>query len=116
MRELKHYKSKNHKVRDRRASIFLIVFSNFLILFLYNTGSIWFLVLSFILGVFLLFNSFKKRKTVVLNEKGISSKANGMGLIEWKYINGFSLKKSYKSFSFLVADINDVESALKSKN
>ena len=37
-------------------------------------------------------------------------------MIEWKFIEGFTIKNSYNKFGFLVVEINDFNEALKGKN
>lgn len=64
-----------------------------------------------VLGLYLIYSSLQNKDTVVINEKGISSNANGMGLIEWKYIEDFEIKKAVNAI-VLVVKINDIEKLL----
>lgn len=75
-----------------------------------------------ILHVFLLgygFYSLKRiisnAETVVVNEKGISSRVNKMGLVKWEYIKAFEIKDAINS-KVLVVYINDHEKLLSEMN
>lgn len=55
----------------------------------YLVSVVFWLLLS--LGVFLFLKSYQKRVTVTVNEQGLISDVNGMGLIPWDHIEGFEI-------------------------
>ncbi len=64
-----------------------------------------------VLGLYLIYNSLKNKDTVIINEKGISSNTNKMGLIKWKYIEDFEIKNTVNT-KVLVVKVNDLEKLL----
>ena len=59
-----------------------------------------------VIAIYQLFKAIINAPTVIINEDGINSKVNGMGLIRWDLIERFEIKKPAKT-PMLVIIIND---------
>jgi len=109
MDRLEFQPSKKSKLQSRRLSVFTSVLSLVLIFFgVKNPSNITIIIgICFLaLGVYLLVKSYSTSATVILNEHGLTSRVNAMGLIEWKFIDGFELKNALNT-SVIMVRINE---------
>lgn len=109
MNTLKFKKNKKSKTKGIFMSSFVIVLS-LVVLFFGLVGLspvIMIIYCGFLfLGVYLLTKALSNKETVVVDTDGIVTKVNGAGLIHWKFIKGFELKKIGR-INFLVVLLKD---------
>lgn len=67
------------------------------------------------LGIYFIRQSYRETDTVIVNQKGISSRVNGMGLIPWRFIEGLEIKEAVNA-KVLVVEINNTEKLLRTVN
>jgi hypothetical protein len=111
------YRSKN-KIKDIILSALVIVGSALMLLKSVNDDSIIGVIIFSIFvigGLMLLVRALKNKPKVSINKKGILNNTNGMGLIPWKYIEGFKITR-IRNGQVLVILINDEDSLLKEMN
>lgn len=108
---------KNRKKEIIKAGLTAILSIVMLVFGIYNNSRFTIIVFAglFILGFYLIYNSIKNKDTVIINEKGISSNTNGMGLIRWEYIEDFEIQNAVNAKIFVVK-INDFEKLLFEMN
>lgn len=51
----------------------------------------------------------------MVNDQGITTSANGVGMISWEFVDGFTIKDGI-NFQALVIMLNDEEAFFKDKN
>lgn len=111
-------KNKKRKIRDQVKSVLTSLLAIIMILLgiQIQSNSLIIIFVGFLgFGIYLIIKSFSTADTVVVNNKGISSNVNGMGLIDWKFIEDFEIKKAVNAM-VLVVIINDTEKLLSTVN
>ena len=118
MKEFSFKKSAKNRTKDILLSIVLIIVSSLMLVKSYNDDSKFGLIIFSILlfgGVYLLFKALNNKSTVIVNKEGISNNTNGMGLIPWKFIEGFEISRVGASQA-LVIKTNDDQALLSRMN
>ncbi len=116
--EVIRYKRKN---RSRIFSLiihFVIVISISIALLILENYSKILLAAGLILmaqAIFFIIKGLLNRYTVIINNEGIYTNVNKMGIINWSFIEGFEIKK-LKNISGIVVKINDNEGLLREMN
>ena len=111
---------KNEKKRKKSIvlSIITTIFNIYIIISFISDKSFLlaavFLIL-LILSVKLVTDNLLNKPTVIADREGLRIKTNGTGLVEWKYIDGFEIKRGVNT-NFVVVQINDMEQFLDEKN
>jgi len=106
------------KVRTKNITILLLSIIIMLTGAIYYADKNFFVALGLVILSFfnfLVFRNLKNRPRVIVAKTGIRNRTNGMGLIEWKYIDGFEIKNVWKT-EILVININDPEVFLNNMN
>lgn len=68
-----------------------------------------------IISLFSLFKNVKNTSTVVVDSSGIMKNTNLIGLIEWRFIDHFELKKVFRS-TVIIIHLTNSKDFLKTKN
>ncbi len=114
MDDIRFKKNKKYKRKEMIKGGFVLILSVAMLIYGVHSNSLINIIVFtgiLVLGLYLIYNSFKNNDTVIINEKGISSSTNGMGLINWKYIEDFEIKKAFNT-NVLVVKVNDLEKLL----
>ena len=118
MEDIRFKKNKKHIKREIIKGVLSIVLSLCMLIFVIKSNEIISIVIFIaliILGIYLIYNSLKNKDTVIVNEKGVFSRTNGMNLIKWEYIENFEIKKALNA-KVLVININDTDKLLNEMN
>ncbi|MBC8756539.1 hypothetical protein H2O64_17840 [Kordia sp. YSTF-M3] len=109
------YKDKKFRRKQIMLSMLIMVSSGFTIYFAPTMTVRIIFGLFFIVGSFIFYSFTANKPTVIVNDEGIRSTTNGMGIIAWKYITGFEIKKGI-NFKAIVITINDEDDFFKDKS
>lgn len=112
------HKSQKKKIAEILIGLFLVLAPLKLALMQYKNKAYFPVVIFGILCVFgllLLVRNLRSKKTLILNEQGIICRTNAIGLVEWKYIDGFQILKASQS-NMLVFKMKNIEEFLSKKN
>lgn len=115
MNDLRFKKSKKRKIKNQIVSLIIALLSITMVMFgiLSKSNSILFVFLGlFIIEIYLIIKSVHTVDSIIVNINGISTRINGMGLIEWKYIEDFEIKNGINTMVLLVK-INNTEKLLR---
>jgi hypothetical protein len=111
---------KNKKAKNKELILSGIAIAMSLFMIKYSDQNNMILFIAMFLGLpgfalYVIYNSLLDNATVTVNQFGISSNTNLMGLVKWEYIVDFEIEKAVNS-KVLVVNINDIESFLSEKN
>lgn len=124
MQELIYRQGEKGKRKGIITSLIIILLS-ILTLFLSVLNKSIFMLVFFavllIFGIYFIYKNMQNLPSVVVNQNGITSKINGMGLIKWEFIEGFEIRKPVSSTEFintevLIVKINNNEKLLQEMN
>ena len=114
MKAIKFTKNRKNKTKDLILSIFTTLLA---ITMIYKgvqsqSNSVIIIFVGFLgLGISLIIKSIKVADTIIVNQDGISSKVNRMGLIKWEFIERFEIKKAVNT-TVMVIHTKDTEKLL----
>lgn len=112
------YKSHKNKITEIFIGLFLVAIPLKLALTQYKNKAYFpvvFFVILIVFGLLLFLRNLRSKKTLLLNEQGISCRTNAIGLVEWKFIEGLEIVKASQS-RILVFKITNTEELLSQKN
>ncbi|MBU2020562.1 MAG: hypothetical protein KJ941_13020 [Bacteroidetes bacterium] len=118
MTELFFYKSNNQRIKAfivHAISLIILIYFITIKYTLADKGLIILIGLICLIPLLSLINVIINRKTVQVNKNGITNNTNLMGLIEWKYIQNFEIKK-IMGRELLVIHLTDINEVLQKKN
>lgn len=117
MQKITFQKSKKQRVKNvviPLLMIFVYGFIGYRRLMKDDIGDAIFYFVVFLIALFFIINVLVNKVSVTLDEKGLKNNGTFMGLIEWKSISHFELKKAMGR-KFIVIHLNDVDAFLKTK-
>lgn len=117
MQKLIFHKSKKQRIKNVALPLLMIFVYGFIGYRRLIKDDFGFAILNFavcLIALLLIIHVLSNKVTVTVDEKGVKNKTNFMGLIEWKSISHFELKKAMGR-KFIVIHLNDVDAFLKSK-
>ena len=117
MKKLIYKKSNRNIIKEIILLIMIISLSIFMIITFEGSTTVFlFLPLILISLFFLIATAINRNKpTVIVDSNGIKSKVNGMGIVEWKFVQEIKIVKGIRT-TFLVVKINEVDDFLKNKS
>lgn len=113
MDSIKYYK---HRKSNYRLIVFSII-SMFLWIYLFFSERTEIKIVSLVfiaLSIYLITKSLLNKSTVSVDEYGVRTRVNGIGLVPWNYIEGFEIKKLYNSTGITVL-MNDQDAFIETK-
>jgi len=113
---IKYKKDFNTRIKTILLSSIFGVFSLFILVnieehTLYSLFPVFLLIIS-IMG---LYGAIFRSNSIIINKSGINSKVNGMGIVEWKFIDDFSKGKLSRG-NCLIVELNNIDLFLNTKS
>ncbi|MFK7749584.1 MAG: STM3941 family protein [Kordia sp.] len=109
------YRDAKRRNRELFFSVLIILISVVAILFWSSIFVYIFFGLFTFVGCYLLNVYAKNKPSVIVDKRGITSTANGVGMISWEFITDFTLKDGI-NFEALVILLNDEAAFFKDKS
>lgn len=112
------YKSRKNKIIEIFIGLFLVAIPLKLAMTQYKNKAYFpviFFVILIVFGLLLFLRNLRSKRTLILNDQGISCRTNAIGLVEWKFIEGLEIVKASQS-RILVFKIKNTEELLSQKN
>jgi hypothetical protein len=112
------YKSRKNKIIEIFIGLFLVAIPLKLAMTQYKNKAYFpviFFVILIVFGLLLFLRNLRSKRTLILNDQGISCRTNAIGLVEWKFIEGLEIVKASQS-RILVFKITNTEELLSHKN
>lgn len=114
MKDLKFTKNKKSKRKQIILSCIILVVISILLIMRQTTINISIFISLSIVACYMLYQTLKDKETVIINEKGIFSNVNNMGLIKWEHIKSFEIKKVFNQ-KLLIVNVLESEKLLNDK-
>ncbi|WMI68190.1 STM3941 family protein [Mangrovimonas sp. YM274] len=111
MESVKYYRNSKSKTKDISLSIFLFLIG---VTLTYLDNFVVGILIS-IIALIIIVRALLKLPSVTVNELGIVTKVNGIGLTKWDYIQGFEIKKLFNT-TCIALIIKDQDKYINSKN
>ncbi|WP_298515822.1 STM3941 family protein [uncultured Kordia sp.] len=109
------YRNPKRRKKELFFSVLIIVISVAAILFLASAFVYIFFGIFTFVGLYLLNAYAQNKPSVIVSEEGILCSVNGVGMISWEFVDGFTIKSGF-NFEALVIVLKDQEVFFRDKN